>query len=116
MKKIIKTISITIDGVRYQGYLYPIEDSKIEQFDMEHTIDELDLSVRTYNCLKRYDIHTLSDIKKQSLDTLYKIKNLGTKSLREIYTKVYKTWLYIIPCNENNILIEKAIRWREHDF
>ena len=41
MKKPIKTILITIDGVSYQGYLYHIEDSKLGQIDMEHTIEEL---------------------------------------------------------------------------
>ena len=116
MKELIKTISITIDGVRYQGYLYPIEDGKVEQNDMEHTIEELDLSVRTYNCLRRAGIWTLFDLKKHTLEHIYKnVKNLGKKSLRELYAKVYKNWLYIIPCHDNKLIRDIAY-WRKKDF
>lgn len=116
MKKLIKTISITIDGVRYQGYLYPIKDNELEQIDMEHTIEELDLSVRTYNCLRRAGIWTLFDLKKHTLESLYKkVKNLGKKSLRELYAKVYKNWLYIIPCSDNKLTKDIAY-WRRSDF
>ena len=58
MKQKTKNITITIDGIKYQGILYAIDDAKIEQLDREHTIEELDLSVRTYNCLKRACIWT----------------------------------------------------------
>ena len=72
MKHLTKNITIVIDGIKYQGILYEIDDAKIEQVDREHTIEELDLSVRTYNCLKRAHIWTLYDLKKYTLEyTLY---------------------------------------------
>ena len=116
MKKTIKNISITIDGIKYHGYLYPIEDNELEQIEMQHTIEELDLSVRTYNCLRRSCIWTLFDLKKYTLDSIYKkVKNLGKKSLRELYVKVYKTWLYIIPCEDKD-LIKDVVYWSKRDF
>jgi len=116
MKKMIKNISITIDGIKYQGYLYPIKDNELEQIEMEHTIEELDLSVRTYNCLRRAGIWTFFDLKKFTLESIYKkVKNLGKKSLRELYAKVYRSWTYIIPCNDAD-LIKDIAYWRRSDF
>ena len=116
MKKQIKNILITIDGVKYQGYLYPIADDELKQIEMDHTIEELDLSVRTYNCLKRAGIWTFFDLKKHTLESIYhKTKNLGKKSLRELYAKVYKAWMYIIPCNDND-LAKDITHWRRSDF
>lgn len=117
MKQKTKNITITIDGIKYQGILYAIDDAKIEQLDREHLIEELDLSVRTYNCLKRAGIWTLYDLKKYTLESIYhNVKNLGKKSLRELYAKVYKEWLYIIPCNNDQHLLEVASMWRKSDF
>ncbi len=55
---------------------------------LETAIEELDLSVRAYNCLKRAGIHTLQDITAMTEDEMMKIRNLGKKSLKEVLEKV----------------------------
>lgn len=53
-----------------------------------HSVEELDLSCRSYNCLKRMNIHTVEDLVKRSEDDLIKAKNLGKKSIQEIISKL----------------------------
>ena len=55
---------------------------------LETPVEELDLSVRAYNCLKRAGIHTLQDITAMTEDEMMKIRNLGKKSLKEVLEKV----------------------------
>ena len=55
---------------------------------LETTIEELDFSVRAYNCLKRANIHTLQDLVNMSENDMMKIRNLGKKSLKEVLDKV----------------------------
>ena len=54
------------------------------------TIDDLDLSARSFNCLKRANINTLEDLEELSYEELLKIRNLGEKSALEIITKAKK--------------------------
>ena len=51
-------------------------------------IDELELSVRSYNCLKRANINTVEDLTKKTEDDMLKVKNLGRKSLDEVINKL----------------------------
>lgn len=55
---------------------------------LDTLIEDLDFSVRTYNCLKRASINTIADILARSLDEMMKVRNLGKKSLEEIITKL----------------------------
>ena len=55
---------------------------------LETSIDDLDFSVRAYNCLKRAGIHTLQDLVNKSDAEVMKIRNLGKKSLKEVMDKV----------------------------
>jgi DNA-directed RNA polymerase subunit alpha len=64
----------------------PEEDKKIRILEM--TIEEMDLSVRSYNCLKRANIHTVEDLTKKSEDDMLKVRNLGRKSLEEVIHKL----------------------------
>lgn len=57
---------------------------------LNKTIEELDFSVRSYNCLKKSSINTLKDLIKYSPEEIIKIKNLGKKSLNEIKEKINK--------------------------
>jgi DNA-directed RNA polymerase subunit alpha len=57
---------------------------------LNKTIEELDFSVRSYNCLKKSSINTLKDLIKYSPEEIIKIKNLGKKSLDEIKEKINK--------------------------
>lgn len=52
------------------------------------TIEELDLSVRSYNCLKRANIDTLKDLTSRTRYDMFKVRNLGRKSLKEIETRL----------------------------
>jgi DNA-directed RNA polymerase subunit alpha len=57
---------------------------------LNKTIEELDFSVRSYNCLKKVKINTLKDLINYPLEEIIKVKNLGEKSLNEIKEKVDK--------------------------
>jgi DNA-directed RNA polymerase subunit alpha len=48
----------------------------------------MDLSVRSYNCLKRAGIHTVEDLTKKTEDDMLKVRNLGKKSLDEVILKL----------------------------
>jgi DNA-directed RNA polymerase subunit alpha len=56
---------------------------------LEMTIEELDLSVRSFNCLKRAGINTVEDLISKSEDEMMKVRNLGRKSLEEVMAKLY---------------------------
>ena len=51
-------------------------------------IEELDFTVRSYNCLKKAGVNTISDLTSMTYNELLKIKNLGKKSLNEIIDKM----------------------------
>ena len=55
---------------------------------LDKTIEELDLSVRSYNCLKRADIQTVKDLTEKTEADMMKVRNLGQKSLDEIKIKL----------------------------
>lgn len=52
------------------------------------SVEDLDLSVRSYNCLKRANIHTVEDLTKRTEDDMLKVRNLGRKSLEEVVKKL----------------------------
>ena len=52
------------------------------------TIEELNFSVRTYNCLKRANINTVEDLIEKTYEEMIKVKNLGKKNLDEIINKL----------------------------
>ncbi|MBO5896201.1 MAG: DNA-directed RNA polymerase subunit alpha, partial [Clostridia bacterium] len=55
---------------------------------LETTIEELDLSVRSFNCLKRAGINTVEDLINKTEDDMMKVRNLGRKSLEEVVAKL----------------------------
>lgn len=55
---------------------------------LEMAIEDMDLSVRSYNCLKRANINTIEDLTKKSKDDMLKVRNLGLKSLEEVIQKL----------------------------
>ena len=52
------------------------------------SIDELELSVRSYNCLKRANINTVKELCNKTQDEMMKVRNLGRKSLEEVQQKL----------------------------
>ncbi len=63
------------------------EEDKKEKV-LEMTIEELDLSVRSYNCLKRAGINTVQELTERTMDDMMKVRNLGKKSLEEVEQKL----------------------------
>ena len=63
------------------------EEDKKEKV-LEMTVEELDLSVRSYNCLKRAGINTVQELATRSMDDMMKVRNLGKKSLEEVERKL----------------------------
>ena len=63
------------------------EDDKKEK-KLEMTIEELDLSVRSYNCLKRAGINTLQELTDKTESDMMRVRNLGRKSLEEVKNKL----------------------------
>lgn len=64
------------------------EESKREKI-LEMPIEELELSVRSYNCLKRAGITTVQDLANKSESDMMKVRNLGKKSLDEVINKLH---------------------------
>ena len=68
---------------------------------LELTIEELDLSVRSFNCLKRANINTVEDLISKTEDEMMKVRNLGRKSLEEVINKLAMMGL-TLASEENN--------------
>ncbi len=77
-------LSETIKGI---DILVKTEDDRQQQI-LKMVIEEMDLSVRSYNCLKRANIHTVEDLTKKTQDDMMKVRNLGRKSLEEVINKL----------------------------
>ena len=75
------------------------EDDKREKV-LEMTIEELDLSVRAYNCLKRAGINTVSELVQRNQEDMMKVRNLGRKSLEEVEQKLQGLGLSLKPSEE----------------
>lgn len=82
----------------------PISSSEPEANDndkvMEMTIEDLDLSVRAYNCLKRAGINTVAELVQRNQEDMMKVRNLGKKSLEEVEQKLQALGLGLRPTEE----------------
>ena len=65
-----------------------VKDNDSNKQILEMTVEELDLSVRSFNCLKRANIHKVGDLIEKSEDEMMKVRNLGKKSLDEVIQKL----------------------------
>ncbi len=63
--------------------------STVKEKVLEMTIEELDMSVRSFNCLKRAGINTVEDLINKTEDDMIKVRNLGKKSLEEVIAKLH---------------------------
>ena len=82
-EKFLDVAEITRD-INIEKDIAPVEENKYENF----AIEELDLSVRSYNCLKRAGIQTVLELTEKTEEDMMKVKNLGKKSLKEIKEKL----------------------------
>ena len=72
----------------YTGDIMVEKDDDGKEKVLEMTIEELDLSVRSFNCLKRAGINTVEDLTEKSEEDMMKVRNLGRKSLEEVINKL----------------------------
>ncbi len=75
------------------------EDDKKEKV-LEMTIEELELSVRAYNCLKRAGINSVAELVQRNQEDMMKVRNLGRKSLEEVEQKLQELGLALRPNDE----------------
>ena len=80
-------ISQLNDIIASQNYMYEPEE-KIANKKLEKKIEELDLSVRSYNCLKRAGINTVGELTQKTSEEMMRVRNLGRKSLKEVQQKL----------------------------
>jgi DNA-directed RNA polymerase subunit alpha len=79
-------VGLTDEAQKAEIMVEKEEDQKEKVLEM--TIEELDLSVRSYNCLKRAGINTVHELASKSEDDMMKVRNLGRKSLEEVKVKL----------------------------
>ncbi len=82
--KLFVSLSSNMSGVDILISREEDEKKKI----LEMSIEEMDLSVRSYNCLKRANIHTIEDLTQRTEEDMLKVRNLGRKSLEEVVSKL----------------------------
>ena len=90
-------VSLT-DQVIPVSMVQPEDDRKEKVLEM--TIEELDLSVRAYNCLKRANINTVAELVTRNQEDMMKVRNLGRKSLEEVEQKLQSLGLGLRPNEE----------------
>ena len=83
------------------------KDDKGKEKALEMTIEELDLSVRSFNCLKRAGINTVEDLISKSEDEMMKVRNLGRKSLEEVVAKLDSLGFKLSKDDESR----KGVNW-----
>lgn len=87
------------DHAKHAEIMVEKEETKKEKV-LEMTIEELDLSVRSYNCLKRASINTVEDLTNKTEEDMMKVRNLGRKSLEEVLQKLHALGLSLAPNEE----------------
>jgi DNA-directed RNA polymerase subunit alpha len=87
------------DTARSAEIMVEREESQKEKM-LEMSIEDLDLSVRSYNCLKRAGINTVEDLANKTEGDMMKVRNLGRKSLEEVLKKMSDLGLALQPAEE----------------
>lgn len=87
------------DNAKHTEIMVEKEEGKKEKV-LELSIEELDLSVRSYNCLKRAGINTVEDLANKTEDDMMKVRNLGRKSLEEVLGKMAELGLALSLSDE----------------
>ena len=87
------------ENAKHAEILVEKEDGKKEKI-LELSIEELDLSVRSYNCLKRAGINSVEDLANKTEEDMMKVRNLGRKSLEEVLNRMNELGLQLLPTEE----------------
>ena len=77
-----------LSGEAFGTEVMIVKDESGKEKVLEMTIEELDLSVRSFNCLKRAQINTVEDLTNRTEEDMMKVRNLGRKSLDEVVAKL----------------------------
>ena len=80
-------ISVLNEAINEEEYIYE-KAEKVSNKKLEKRIEELDLSVRSYNCLKRANVHTVGELTLKTEEEMMRVRNLGRKSLKEVVQKL----------------------------
>ena len=97
-----------------QNYMYEPEE-KIANKKLEKKIEELDLSVRSYNCLKRAGINTVGELTQKTSEEMMRVRNLGRKSLKEVIQKLHEIGLELRHSFDGDYLDGDEEEDIEHD-
>jgi DNA-directed RNA polymerase subunit alpha len=87
------------DNAKNTEIMVEKEEDRVDKI-LEMTIEELDLSVRSYNCLKRAGINNVDDLTNKTEEEMMKVRNLGRKSLDEVLGKLDELGLALKPAEE----------------
>ena len=89
-KVLVEHLNLFIDLTEHVSNVEIMVEKEEDPIDrvLEMNIDELELSVRSYNCLKRAGINTVEELINRSSDDMMKVRNLGRKSLEEVLNKL----------------------------
>ncbi len=99
--KLFQGLDDTADDTPENTDAFPEEAGDEGAKVMEMTIEDLDLSVRSYNCLKRAKINNVADLTQKSEDDMMRVRNLGRKSLEEVKKKLEELGLSLAPGGDN---------------
>ena len=89
----------TVESVPEETSIFAQEEP-VDNVELDKRIDDLDLSVRSFNCLKRAGINTVEDLINKSEDDMMKVRNLGRKSLEEVKKKLEELGLTLKQNND----------------
>lgn len=92
-------VNLSENAVNTEVMVEKDEDDKEKVLEMN--IDELELSVRSYNCLKRAGVNTVEDLVNKTPEEMMKVRNLGRKSLDEVFGKLKELGLELKSSNED---------------
>ena len=90
-------------------------EEKIANKKLEKKIEELDLSVRSYNCLKRAGINTVGELTQKTSEEMMRVRNLGRKSLKEVIQKLHEIGLELRHSFDGDYLDDEDEEDIEHD-
>lgn len=98
--KLFQNMDGLAEDIEEEEASFPVEEEDDTAKVLEMTIEDLDLSVRSFNCLKRANINTVADLAGKSEEDMMKVRNLGRKSLEEVKKKLEELGLALRESND----------------
>ena len=98
--KLFQNMDGLAEDVAEEEASFPAEEEDDSSKVLDMNIEDLDLSVRSFNCLKRANINTVADLAEKTEEDMMKVRNLGRKSLEEVKKKLEELGLALREINE----------------